>query len=44
MWTFINLQHKKPEIIFGYVLEYYGDGGEYLNGKKNHDLQDVYKG
>jgi len=23
MWTCINLQHNKPEKIFGYVLEYY---------------------
>jgi hypothetical protein len=30
MWTYINLQHKKPEKIFGCVLEYYGgQGGEY---------------
>ena len=27
MWTCINLQHKKLEKIFGYVLEYYGVGG-----------------
>jgi hypothetical protein len=27
MWTYINLQHKKPEKIFGCVLEYYGAGG-----------------
>jgi len=27
MWTCINLQHKKLEKIFGYVLEYYGAGG-----------------
>jgi hypothetical protein len=28
MWTCINLQHKKPEKIFGYVLEYYGVFGQ----------------
>jgi hypothetical protein len=38
MLTCINLQHKKLDRIFGYVLEYYGPGGrckEFRSRKQN---------